>query len=237
MMCLKPFCKCASLVVTLTLSTMVSTRAPGQTTRTTPPASQPATVQAVKPPQTPGPATSAPSPTDQPSWAQKIADLADQLSSQDLPAVQAALKSVPAINRFASATSQTPDRLLAVTNTAKLLGTHAYTGVPQTLASDLAADFQSAGDAVPESIRQAMVPGDKAVEKRANETAAAWITQVLQPTKDQLVGVLVFWPTERRLAADTSARRAIFVLVKGQPANGSFAIQQITFGDPLESPR
>jgi hypothetical protein len=162
--------------------------------------------------------------------------LALVLSGQD-PTVKSALGRDVQIRSFGSDFASSVERLLATTTRGKLIGTHAYESVPATLAGDLANDFQAAGEIVPQQVRKDMQPPDEKAAKRANETAAAWITQVLAPRKDQPVGVLVFWPTDKRSPNDTSSRRAIFVLIKGQGAKDGYVVQQITFGDPLETPR
>src|SRR6185503_9772238 len=117
---------------------------------------------------------------------------------------------------FASDAASSLERFTAAASQAKLIGTHAYPQVPTTLASDLADDFDRAGEVVPEQVRKDMQPVDERAAKRANDTAAAWVSQVLSPKKEQLVGVIVFWPTDHRSPTDTSPRRAVFVLVKGQ---------------------
>ena len=189
---------------------------------------------------TPAP-TSTPAATTTPAetspWEATVKRLADVLTGQDLVALKSTLGRDVQIRSFASDSNSTPERLLAGTSRAKRIGLHAYDGVPSTLASDLASDFQAAGDVVPEQVRKDMQPPDDKAAKRANETAAAWIAQALAPKKDQVVGVMVFWPGEHRAPNDNSPRRAIFLLVKGQLVKDTYVVQQITFGDPLETPR
>ena len=81
-----------------------------------------------------------------------------------------------------------------------------------------------------------MVPRDDAAARKANETAGQWVAQVLQPEGDEVVGVIVLWPDNKSRAAAAAPSRAIFVLVKAQQTGGVYALRQITFGDPLESP-
>jgi hypothetical protein len=170
-------------------------------------------------------------------WQATVERLADVLAGRDAAALKTTIGRDVQIRNFASDASSTLERLLAGTSQGKLIGAHAYESVPATLASDLASDFQSADKVVPEQIRKDMQPADDKSARRANETAAAWVSQVLAPRKDQPVGVIVFWPTNRRSANDTSPRRAIFVLVKGQLVKDAYVVQHITFGDPLETPR
>ena len=176
-------------------------------------------------------------PDQLPTWQDVVGRLAGQLAGQDLSALRASLGAASVIRCFNREGAATAERLLASTSQARLLGMHAYARVPVALASDLAEDFKAAGEVVPENVQKDMLPRDPAAEKRANDTAALWINAALQPKKDQPVAVMVFWPTDRRLPTDTSTRRAIFVLVKGQMIGGTYVVQQITFGDPLETPR
>jgi hypothetical protein len=226
---LNPLAVWASLFLALAFLT------PRVTAQTTQPATTSTTASAS--PTSSTESASEPEAEQGPSWQQTIDRLAEQLSGQDLNALRRTLDRDAGVRRFSSDAASTAERLLAATTQAKLLGAHGYPRVPQTLAGDLANDFQKAGDLVPQQVRDDMTPPDAAAQRRANDTAAAWVTQVLQPKKDQVVGVIVFWPTDRRLPTDTTARRAIFVLVKGQLRNGSYVMQQLTFGDPLETPR
>jgi len=55
--------------------------------------------------------------------------------------------------------------------------------------------------------------------------------------QNRAIGVIVFWPTDRRSPEDNTNRRAIFVVIRAQQVNGAWVIQHIRFGDPLEAPR
>jgi hypothetical protein len=171
------------------------------------------------------------------TWQQVLQRLAAQLGGQDVAALRASLPADSVIRSFNSEGVTTVERLLAATSQARLISTRAYPKIPSTLAADLAADFKAAGEVIPENIQTDMAPRDAAAERRANDTAALWVNAVLQPKRDQPVGVLVFWPTDRRTPADAATCRAIFVLVKGQMIGGSYVVQQVTFGDPLETSR
>jgi hypothetical protein len=210
------------------MSLVLTVNAAAQTTR---PASAPTSTPVV------GTTTTAAATTQASGWQATLGRLSEALSGQDLGGLKSTIGRDVQIRSFASDAPSTPERLLTAGSRAKLIGTHAYSGVPTTLASDLANDFQAAGDIVPEQIRKDMQPADEKAAKRADETAAAWITQALAPKKDQPVGVMVFWPTDKRLPTDNSPRRAVFVLVRGQVAKDAYVVQQVTFGDPLETPR
>jgi hypothetical protein len=181
----------------------------------------------------------APATDEPPAWNQVVAHLAEQLTTRDLAALRSAVGNNDVLVRsFASDNPSTLERMLASTMQAKLIGTHAYPKLPTTLATDLAADFRNAPETIPEATQKDMVPADANAEKKANETAAAWLAQVLQPVQNRAVGVIAFWPSDRRSPGDTaSGRRAIFVVIRAQQINGSFVIQQIRYGDPLEAPR
>ena len=159
------------------------------------------------------------------------------LAGHDLTALQKMLHPSPIIRPFGSDAPQTHERVLGATTGSTVLGVHAYDKAPTTLASDLSNDFSSAGDTVPQSVREGMVPPDEAAARRANETAGQWLMQVLQPDKHEVTGVIVLWPHPRGRGLAAEVRRATFVLVKGEKVDGEYVFRQITFGDPLESPQ
>jgi hypothetical protein len=163
--------------------------------------------------------------------------LAALLADKDLPALQKILNPSPVIRPFASDALQTHERLLGATTGSTVLGVHAYDKTPTTLASDLSNDFTAAGDVVPQGVREGMIPPDEAAAKRANETAAEWLVQVLHPEKHEVMGVVILWPPTRGRSLASDPKRAIFVLVKGEKVDGQYVLHQITFGDPLETPQ
>jgi hypothetical protein len=163
--------------------------------------------------------------------------LATLLADKDLPALQHFFNPSPVIRPFASDALQTHERLLGATTGSTVIGVHAYDKTPTTLASDLSNDFTAAADVVPQSVREGMVPPDEAAAKRANETAADWLVQVLQPEKHEVMGVIILRPQIRGRAIAGDPKRAIFVLVKGEKVDGVYVFRQITFGDPLETPQ
>lgn len=173
-----------------------------------------------------------------PTWTQKLNDLSDRLAGHDIDALQAQLQPTTVVRKFNSDKNLPPARLLAATTRSKVIASHAYNETPTTLASDVAASVRMCIDDVPEPVQRELIPQDESAEKRANTTASQWVAQVLQPSSDQPIGVLVFWPAvDKRTPNDAAKRRPIFVLVKAQLVEGGFAITQISFGDPLETPR
>jgi hypothetical protein len=152
--------------------------------------------------------------------------------------MKVAMDGVVSLRSFDSDANQPPERVGGVTAGGKLLGAHAYSGAPETLATDLANDFASPdAEAVPEPIRKRMTPPDDQAAKRANATAQQWIGQLLKPQKDEPIGVIIIWREDTRLRPlmETGALRPIFVLIKGQAYAGGFLIKQLFFGDPLEA--
>jgi hypothetical protein len=171
-------------------------------------------------------------------WSGTMNQLATLLAGKDLPALQQLLRPSPIIRPFSSDALQTHERLLGATTGSTVLGVHAYDKPPTTLATDLSNDFANApADVVPQNVRERMVPRDEAAARRANETAAEWLVQVLQPDKHEATGVIVLWPPTRGRSIAAAPRRATFVLVKGENVDGLYVLRQITFGDPLETPQ
>jgi hypothetical protein len=225
----------AATTTTKTTTAKAKPSSPKPTTHAATAASSPA---ASAPPD----AASTPAPADavvneRADWSSTMNRLATLLADKDLPALQHMLNPSPVIRPFGSDALQTHERLLGTTTGSTVIGVHAYDKIPTTLASDLSNDFTAAGDVVPQSVREGMVPPDEAAAKRANETAADWLVQVLQPEKHEVMGVVILWPALRGHAIAGDPKRAIFVLVKGEKVDGIYALRQISFGDPLETPQ
>ena len=73
------------------------------------------------------------------------------------------------------------------------------------------------------------------IQARANDIAAQWVTQVLQPDRNQPVGVIVLWRQDRSDTFTSSGTRPLFLVVKGDIQDGQYVFNQVTFGDPLEA--
>ena len=185
-------------------------------------------------PATSRPAATLPAAALPPTWPQAVAKLSDAVRGKDLTSLAAVLERGPIIRTFGSETLVAPERLLGATTGSTLLGCHAYMHTPATLASDLVEDFKRAGE-VSENIRRDMIPGDEPAEKRANEIAAQWVTQVLQPDRNQPVGIIVLWRQDRSDTFTSSGTRPLFLVVKGDLQDGQYVFNQVTFGDPLEA--
>ena len=171
-------------------------------------------------------------------WPAMTQGLAAALVGNELPALQAMLEPAPVIRTFSSDAQQAA-RLLGMTSGSRVVAVHAYPAIPQSLASDLAEDFRAAGDAIPELTRQQMIPSDETAARRANATAASWIASVLRQDESAStpIAVIVLWPAERKSRLEGPARRAIFVVARGQRRGDHFIFHEIVFGDPLEPPR
>ena len=171
---------------------------------------------------------------DAATWAQTVERLAECSRGKDFGAIAALLKRGPIIRTFASETLQPPERLLGGTTGATLLGVHAYEKMPATLASDLAEDFRNSRD-VTDELRRDMIPPDEAAERRANDTAAQWLHQILKPEKNQPVAVIVLWRPDRRDNLTSTQTRPIFILAKGERVEGEYVFRHVVFGDPLDA--
>jgi len=232
-----------ALSATPTVLCAAAPAAKSTTTAATQPAAKkaPVTSNATEPP-APRPAdatasTAATNPDDRSDWTTTMNRLGELLAGKDLPALQKLLHPSPVIRPFASDALQTHERLLGATTGSTVLGVHAYDKPPTTLASDLSNDFASAGDVVPQGVRDGMVPPDETAARRANETAGHWLMQVLQPDKHEVTGIIVLWPATRGRSIAAEPKRATFVLVKAEKVDDVYVLRQITFGDPLETPQ
>ena len=169
------------------------------------------------------------------SWSTVLTQLSDVLRGTNLDALNVMLAGGPVIRTFSSHTVQPPDQLLGATSGCKLIGVHAYLKAPTSLATDLADDFKSAD--VPDDLRHDMLIADRAAERSANEIAARWVSQILQPSGGQAIGVIVLWCQERSSSFSTSSNRPVFLMVKADLADGKYVFRQVIFGDPLEKKR
>ncbi|HYO11086.1 MAG TPA: hypothetical protein VER17_19125 [Tepidisphaeraceae bacterium] len=172
-------------------------------------------------------------------WSEAVAHFAELACGKDLRGLVASLNNGPVLRTFASDELQLPERLLGATTGSKVIGMHVYPRVPATLATDLADTFRAAAAAdLPAAVRERMIPVDAAAAARANQTAAQWLVQMLQPGKEQPVAVVVLWRQETTDTYTASVSRPVFLLMKGtETVTGKHVFRQIIFGDPLDAPR
>jgi len=161
--------------------------------------------------------------------------IADGIVAGDTSALGDALDEQGTLEGFEQDGRQHADRLALAGSGGTIVSVHAYAQTPTNLASDLANDFAKA-DYVSESVRKEMIPENDAVV-RANVTASQWISQVLDPGRKQMVGVIVVWPKPetRVINIRQTPQRPVFVLIKGDIEGGKVKLKQVVFGNPLES--
>jgi hypothetical protein len=164
-----------------------------------------------------------------------VEDVSEGLVSGDVSALNKLLDESATFGGFDADARHTAEQLIVATTGGAVVSLHAYGQLPANLASDLATDFSKA-DHLPEAIRKEMMP-DPANVVKANVTATQWIMQTLDPNRKQLIGVIVVWPREHKAAANLRPDlvRPIFVLLKGEIADGKVRVKQIVFGDPLDA--
>ncbi len=185
-----------------------------------------------------GGATNAFGQTTQPSetWSDVMGRLSDALRGSNVDVLNAILDHGPVIRTFSSDTLQSSDRLIGAANGCKQIGLHAYLKLPTSLATDLADDFKAAD--VPDSVRHDMLITDASAERPANDIAARWVSQILQPAGDQAVGVIVCWRKDKSdNFSSLDASRPTFFLVKADLVDNKYVFRQVVFGDPLEKKR
>jgi hypothetical protein len=171
------------------------------------------------------------------NFADLTRSIADSLAAGDATILSDALFSDCVIVSFESETETTPEKLAARLNGSTVITARAYAQNPTTLAADLASDFKQASD-VPDAIRHEMVP-EPGTTIRANITANQWIEQLLQPTKNQQICVIVLWPPAQpgTPSLRPPPRRPVFILMKGMFQNKHPRLAHILFGDPLTAIR
>lgn len=167
------------------------------------------------------------------SWPDVVAALADALVDESGEATVSSLLGGAEIRRFDRADADDSAALRTALNGTLVVAAHGYLGVPNTLASDLAVDFQNS-PVVPEEIRAELVPQDDAHAKRANITAAQWVHNSLQPATVQPVGVIALLRREPVDSANSSldAYTLKFVLLKAEYlSGGQLRITHVVYGD------
>jgi hypothetical protein len=171
------------------------------------------------------------------SWIETAAALVDALidPSADASAVGRLIPDSAIIQRFGSREQESPFRLQQQVQGMSLIAVRGYTWPAPTIASDMASDIKQA-QSLPPVVQKLFEIKDDADGRRANTTAAQWVSGVLGPNTGELVAVAVLWPPQPAVASSDDAavpdaREPFFVLIKGHAVEGSFRIAQITYGD------
>lgn len=164
------------------------------------------------------------------AWSGVVAEFAQALVGNDPGAVAPLLSDAANIHSLNGKTSDAL-RLLASARHCMLLSARAYVHVPPSAAGDVAEAFRDA--AVPDDVKQLMIPMDEPELRRANATAAQWLNESLAATPGDRVAIVVLWSAEA--AADRSANPTngvSFVLLKGTPVDSEAKVQTVVFGSP-----
>ncbi len=182
--------------------------------------------------------SAAPAQTTRPApsaFSKTVEDVSEGLIAGEVSALNNVLDENATFGGFDPDARHTAEQLILATAGGAVVSQHAYGQLPANLASELATDFSKA-DHLPDSIRKEMMP-DPANVVKANVTATQWIMQALEPSRKQLIGVIVVWPRERKATANLRPDlvRPIFVLLKAEMAGEKIHLKQIVFGDPLDA--
>ncbi len=165
------------------------------------------------------------------AWPSGVGEFAQALASGDSAALLPLLCENVTVQAFDAKTADAI-RLLARVRGGTLVFAKGYPKPPTTLAAEIAEAFRNAP--VSDEVKLKMTPQGEVPLRRANQIAAQWVVQTLSASKDDLVGVIVFWcsPPGSPPTAETSSE-SLFVLVKGSAADPAHPrIQSISFGDP-----
>ncbi|HEV8379899.1 MAG TPA: hypothetical protein VGP99_13695 [Tepidisphaeraceae bacterium] len=160
------------------------------------------------------------------NWPKTVEAFGTALSDNDAGALLAVLGEDVSITTFDTKNGDAI-RLLARTKKGALIKSFSYVHAPEAMASDVAGAFKDAE--VPEELKRKMAMRDDAHARRANRTAATWLTESLGAKQGDKVGVLMFW-------CDKSANgeaEVVFILVKGEPESEFAKIKAICYGNPL----
>src|SRR5688500_15911524 len=163
------------------------------------------------------------------AWSTVVTEFAQALAGNDPAAVAAVLADSANIH---SVTGKMSDalRLMASTRQCQLISARAYVHVPPSVAGDVAEAFRQA--LVPDEVKLMMIPQDEAQLRRANATAALWLTDSLGARGGDRVAMIVLWSEEKSDATANPVQRVMFVLLKGRTTDAAPTIETVVFGTP-----
>jgi hypothetical protein len=177
-------------------------------------------------------------------WAGVVAQFAQALAGNDPGAVAPLLSDAANVRSMDGRTSDAL-RLLAGARGCVLVSARSYVHAPPSAAGDVAEAFRDASPGVvPGAAKERMIPVDEAELRRANATAARWLTESLNAAPGDRVAIVVLFSAA---AADAAAAAAdatnadaaadplagvSFVLLKGTPAGTEAKVQTVVFGNP-----
>jgi hypothetical protein len=176
-------------------------------------------------------------------WAGVVAQFAQALAGNDPGAVAPLLSDAANVRSMDGRTSDAL-RLLAGARGCVLVSARSYVHAPPSAAGDVAEAFRDASPGVvPGAAKERMIPVDEAELRRANATAARWLTESLNAAPGDRVAIVVLFSAAADAAAAaadaTNADAAAdplagvsFVLLKGTPAGTEAKVQTVVFGNP-----
>jgi hypothetical protein len=165
------------------------------------------------------------------AWSAVVTEFAQALVANDPGAIAPLLSDAANIHSLSGRTSDAL-RLLASARQSQLIFARGYVHSPPSAAGDIAHAFRDAP--VPEDVKHMMIPLDEPEFRRANATAALWLTESLGATPGERVAIIVLWSANGRgEESDRPTDGISFVLLKGTPATSEARIQIIVFGKPL----
>src|SRR5215207_7965133 len=184
--------------------------------------------------QTTKPAAPAAPATPEQKWAKTVESFAKALVEGDQSAAGLALVPKASVRRFDSSTTQESWRIFDQLDKATLVGHHAYLHPPLVLAADIAADFKNAA-AIADEAKTKFVIDDETEIKRANATAAQWVSEQLSAGNSTPVGVIVLWTPRKGSTAEAPQFEALFVLCRGEEnAQKTPRINSVVYGTPVQ---
>jgi hypothetical protein len=165
-------------------------------------------------------------------WPQTVQTLASALTENDPGALLSVLSDDQAIHTFDGKVADAV-RLLVRTRKGILIGRWEYVHAPENLAQDVFEAIKTAE--VPEELKRRMALRDEQHARRANRTAATWLSEALNAKPGDKVGVLIFWCDK---PAGGEAPEVVFVLLKAEPdpEGANSKISAIAFGNPIPRP-
>jgi len=159
-------------------------------------------------------------------WERQVSSLAAAVVAHDQSTIQSLVGADCRIGKFNAVPDADGSQFLDALSSQTVLADHAYVYPPTEMVSDIARDVNSS-TIVPDFTKRTLNLDDK----RGKTTAMQWISQALNATDGELVGIIILWDSR----PDTDDQHRLnFVLIKGQSDGDGFKFTRIVYGDPLQ---
>jgi len=167
------------------------------------------------------------------AWTRTVQQTATAIAGGDAVALAGMLSDDVAIRCVDGMDSRPADalRLLARLGRSRVVCALAYGGIPQHLAADIAEAIRDTD--LPPETKELFALGDESHRRRANATAAQWLSETLNAAPESPVGLILLAPAEKTAPESSGAGGIVFVMLRGKGALPACQVDVIAFGAPI----